>query len=680
MAIKNDTENAGSTPSTARSFRRKGFQFMGLGLQDIIRYFFGGNASLAIVFLILICVFLAREAIMFFPDHHEGLKSYRRSGQELVDYIAAEVTAHNNIYSSANIAYYAEVNRTSQEEDAILRAYRSVLANVERLAKSSHGALELKLDRLEEFEDDIEDLDPSDPEDAKELAELNTQSSELIPRVESARDQLMREARALVDTEEAWDLGVGGKEPPKEAKPKIREAVLEAIMPDAEDEHPYIVELKETSRAKKAAAAEKYASFKATLKELQATVEPVKELQGDLKDIARENKSEITSYETADERRAALLAGAELAKTAEEKEEMKERAAAVDISEPDYAAMNEPIYAAIPQHQQLSPPFQRATRQLFEQLPDEFETRSARRNKKMAEVYFERFENTVEESRREMAVWRHDKPVSAIESFSAFLFGRDWITNSSWHDFYGLLPLLSGSFLISIVALTVAVPFSVAAAIYVNQLAPTREQNLVKPTIEFIGAIPSVVLGFFGILVFGETLRNLSQIEWLSWVPGFPMAERLTILNAGLLLAFMAVPTIFTLTEDALNNVPKAMTESSLAMGATKLQTVFRVILPTAVSGVVAAVLLGFGRIIGETMVVLLVAGNKIKIPDFTEGIGVLMQPAHTMTGIIAQELGEVDSGSLHWRALFMVGMVLFTISLAVNFSAQRIMKKFQKF
>ena len=259
------------------------------------------------------------------------------------------------------------------------------------------------------------------------------------------------------------------------------------------------------------------------------------------------------------------------------------------------------------------------------------------------------------------------------------MFGKHWITNSSWHDFYGLLPLFTGSLLISIIALTVSVPFAVAAAIYVNQIARFKEQSFVKPAIEFIGAIPSVVLGFFGILVFGEALRNVSQLEWLQWVPGFPMAERLTILNAGLLLAFMAVPTIFTLTEDALNNVPAAFSENSLALGATKLQTVFRVIVPTAVSGIIAAILLGFGRIIGETMVVLLVAGNKIKIPDFTEGLGVVAQPAHTMTGIIAQELGEVDSGSLHWRALFMVGMVLFVISLLVNWAAQRTLKRLQK-
>jgi phosphate transport system permease protein len=156
------------------------------------------------------------------------------------------------------------------------------------------------------------------------------------------------------------------------------------------------------------------------------------------------------------------------------------------------------------------------------------------------------------------------------------------------------------------------------------------------------------------------------------------MQERLNILNAGLLLALMAVPTIFTLCEDALNNVPRAFTEASLALGASKLQTILRVLLPAAISGILAAVLLGFGRVIGETMVVLLVAGNKIAIPDFSAGLGVVTQPAHTMTGIIAQETGEVDKGSLHWRALFMVGLMLFAISLFINWASQRIIHRFR--
>lgn len=163
-----------------------------------------------------------------------------------------------------------------------------------------------------------------------------------------------------------------------------------------------------------------------------------------------------------------------------------------------------------------------------------------------------------------------------------------------------------------------------------------------------------------------------------SWVPGFPIQQRLNMFTAGCLLGLMAIPTIFTLSEDALNNVPSSFAEASDALGASKLQTIFRVVCPAAISGILAAVLLGLGRVIGETMVVLLVAGNRIEIPDFTEGLGVFFQPAHTLTGIIAQELGEVPFGSVHYRALFVVGMLLFAIVLGINWTAQRMLHKFR--
>ena len=139
-----------------------------------------------------------------------------------------------------------------------------------------------------------------------------------------------------------------------------------------------------------------------------------------------------------------------------------------------------------------------------------------------------------------------------------------------------------------------------------------------------------------------------------------------------------AIPTIFTLAEDALNSVPRAYREGSLAVGATRLQTVLKIIVPTALSGIISAILLGFGRVIGETMVVLLCAGNRIDIPDFTQNLGAFFQPVHTMTGIIAQEMGEVVRGSLHYRALFLVGITLFFISLTVNFMAQRIVRRYK--
>jgi phosphate transport system permease protein len=167
-------------------------------------------------------------------------------------------------------------------------------------------------------------------------------------------------------------------------------------------------------------------------------------------------------------------------------------------------------------------------------------------------------------------------------------------------------------------------------------------------------------------------LRELSQTEWLAWVPGFPIEERLNMFTAGCLLALMSIPTIFSLAEDALNNVPAAYAEASDALGASRFQTTFRVIIPAAYSGMLAAVLLGLGRVIGETMVVLLVAGNRIKIPDFSSGLGTFFQPAHTLTGIIAQELGEVPLGSVHYRALFVVGILLFAIVLGINVTAHR--------
>jgi phosphate transport system permease protein len=269
--------------------------------------------------------------------------------------------------------------------------------------------------------------------------------------------------------------------------------------------------------------------------------------------------------------------------------------------------------------------------------------------------------------------WDAEEPVPMVRSFAAFLFGREWLTASFWQDWYGMLPLLVGSLMVSAVALSLAVPLGIGAAVYLSQFASPGEQRVVKPCIEFISAFPSVVLGFFGIAVLGEALRAVSALPWLSWVPGFPMAERLTALTAGCLLALMAIPTIFTLAEDALQNVPRGVREASLALGATRLQTTMRVMMPAALSGIVSACLLGFGRVIGETMVVLLCAGNRIAVPDFTEGLGVFAQPVHTMTGLIAQEMGEVVRGGIHYRALFVVGMVLFGVSLAINYIARRV-------
>ena len=277
-----------------------------------------------------------------------------------------------------------------------------------------------------------------------------------------------------------------------------------------------------------------------------------------------------------------------------------------------------------------------------------------------------------------LRAWSPDAPVPWYRAISAFLLGEDWITASFWQVWYGIWPLLVGSIMVSIVALTFAVPLGVASAIYVSEIASRQEKRVIKPYIEFIAAIPSVVLGFFGIAVVGQAVRAMSELPMFGWVPFFPISERLNVFTAGCLLALMAVPTIFTLAEDALRNVPRGFKEASYALGANRLQTIGRVLVPASLSGIVSAVLLGLGRVIGETMVVLLCAGNRIEIPDFTQGLGAFFQPVHTMTGIIAQEMGEVVRGSIHYRALFMVGLVLFTITLLINYFAQKLVARYR--
>jgi phosphate transport system permease protein len=308
------------------------------------------------------------------------------------------------------------------------------------------------------------------------------------------------------------------------------------------------------------------------------------------------------------------------------------------------------------------------------QLPDTAAQRAFEKWKSHARDYL----NGLTNGAVELRAWSPDVPVPWHRTITSFLFGRDWVTASFWQDWYGIVPLFVGSLMVSVVALVIAVPFGVMSAIYISEVASPPEKRFIKPYIEFISAIPSVVLGFFGIAVVGQAIRAASESHLFKWVSFFPLSERLNVFTAGCLLALMAVPTIFTLSEDALRNVPRGFKEASYALGANRLQTIARVLVPASLSGIVSAILLGLGRVIGETMVVLLCAGNRIEIPDFTEGLGAFFQPVHTMTGIIAQEMGEVVRGSIHYRALFMVGLVLFVLTLGINYLAQRLVARYR--
>ncbi|MEO7413698.1 MAG: phosphate ABC transporter permease subunit PstC [Opitutaceae bacterium] len=415
-----------------------------------------------------------------------------------------------------------------------------------------------------------------------------------------------------------------------------------------------------------AAASAALAPFDDFAGQFSDAAQPMRSLVSDLTEVATAIKTKFAVMEDKKEEKRQLLAVGRAAD-----------ADKVIVTDVNFSEELKPITSTLPAYREASVEFTKKMEAALTAMPQLPSAEVQPRQERFKQLTHE-FIATFPAVERNLATWDSLQPVPRSKTVTSFLFGREWLTASDWQDWYGILPLFVGSLMVSIVALLLAVPFGVGAAIYVNQIASRAEQKFIKPCIEFISAIPSVVLGFFGIAILGQALRALSQVSWLSWVPGFPYSERLNILTAGCLLALLAVPTIFTLAEDALNNVPRAFKEASFALGATRLQTVTKIIVPASLSGIISAVLLGLGRVIGETMVVLLCAGNRIAIPDFTAGLAVITQPVHTMTGIIAQEMGEVSVGSIHYRALFMVGIVLFFLSLAINYVAQRIVRRYR--
>jgi phosphate transport system permease protein len=425
-----------------------------------------------------------------------------------------------------------------------------------------------------------------------------------------------------------------------------------------------------------AAAMARLAEFDDFANRFADTINEQEALLGTMTDLVTAVKERQTVSEDLAVAKKNLLGGMAGA-TPERAIGLQKEADAIQIEVIDYQAEIQPLLALRPEITAANASQIAAMKAIAAEAPKFSDAELNRRMEKF-QGFVQGYFKEVELIAGRMAAWDQSKPIGWLESFNAFAFGRKWVTASFWHDWYGIIPLLTGSLLIAFIALLIALPLGVAAAVYVNQVARPAEQKIIKPYIEFISAIPSVVLGFFGIAMLGETLRRVSQLPALDWVPGFPMAERLNATTAACLLALMAIPTIFSLAEDAINNVPRSFKEASFALGATRLQTIIRITVPAALSGIMAAILLGFGRVIGETMVVLLCAGNRIQIPDLTSGLGVIFQPVHTMTGIIAQEMGEVVRNSIHYRALFMVGVVLFLISLLINWLAQKIVRRYR--
>lgn len=254
---------------------------------------------------------------------------------------------------------------------------------------------------------------------------------------------------------------------------------------------------------------------------------------------------------------------------------------------------------------------------------------------------------------------QHDDLSSQPLRVNDFLFGTSWNPDAYGQPRYGIIPLFLGSFLTTIIALIIAIPLGIASAIFIAERLKGGLRITIKMLVELFAGFPSVVIGFFGLVVLAPFLARL-----------FNIPSGLNVLNAGLLLGLMSLPTIISVSDDALRVVPHSYREAAYALGASPWTTAIRIILPAARSGILAAILLGFGRAIGETMAVLMVAGNAPLIPKS------LFDPVRTITTTIAIELGESSFNSVHFFALFALGFILFLLALGTNLIAESLIKR----
>ena len=251
-----------------------------------------------------------------------------------------------------------------------------------------------------------------------------------------------------------------------------------------------------------------------------------------------------------------------------------------------------------------------------------------------------------------MFLLREGLAVFFFESPGDFIFGHQWYPISDPPKL-GIWPLVLGSLAVTLGAALISIPVGIGSAVYISEVAPPRTREVLKAGIELLAAIPSVVLGFIGMVTLVPIVKQV-----------FDLPTGLTGLSGSIMLAFMAMPTIVSVAEDALYSVPRSYKEGALALGATEWQTIYRVLIPAAAPGIMAAVMLGIGRVIGETMAVMMITGNSPVIP------GGLLEPVRTLTATIAAEMGEAVVGSEHYFALFAIGIVLFVISFAINVGA----------
>lgn len=244
-------------------------------------------------------------------------------------------------------------------------------------------------------------------------------------------------------------------------------------------------------------------------------------------------------------------------------------------------------------------------------------------------------------------------------NFADFFAGKTWMPTAQPAPQFGVLPIILGTLMVSFAAIAIALPFALAAAVFLSEIADKRLYKVLKPAIELLSGIPSVVYGFFGLIVVVPIVQKTF---------GLDVGE--TALSGAIILAIMALPTIITIAEDAMRATPDTLREASLALGANKWQTIYKVVIPHAKSGITAGVVLGIGRAMGETMAVLMVCGNAAVIPH------TLLEPIRTIPATIAAELGEAPQGGAHYSALFMLACILFLLTLLINLSVEYISKR----
>ncbi len=257
-------------------------------------------------------------------------------------------------------------------------------------------------------------------------------------------------------------------------------------------------------------------------------------------------------------------------------------------------------------------------------------------------------------------VFKEALPILTNEDFhlSEFLFSTEWYPTSETNKRYGVLAMLAGTMSVTVLAMLIAVPFGVGAAIYLSEFCGQKTRETLKIVIEFLAAVPSVVWGFIGLTVMSKLIVQLT---------GAPVG--VNVLNGGLVLALMSVPIIVSIGEDALKAVPDSYREAAIALGVTRWQLIWRVLLPAAKNGLLAAVLLGVGRGVGETMAVLMATGHAVHLPHS------VLDSVRTLTANIAAELGEAPAGSEHYQVLFLTGVLLFTLTFGVNLIADTIVR-----